>query len=90
MYYLSASKIRKDIKSNEIGRHIPMHIKWVKGMIAEGTVLQAGKWGQGGGIIIMEAGEIEEAEGIIRKDPLIKAGLVTYEIGEFFPDVKFQ
>ncbi len=88
MYYLSTNTIKDNIDHNMIGKSIPLHIDWIKKMLTEGIVLQAGKWGEKSGITIVEADSIEEAISIVKRDPLISSGLVTYEIGEFLPHKK--
>ena len=67
---------------------IPEHIKWVREQIDNGTIKQSGKWGESGGITIIQADSIAEVEDIIKKDPL--KDLTSYEIKQFFPDVKID
>ncbi|MEJ2255072.1 MAG: YciI family protein [Nitrospirota bacterium] len=64
---------------------MPPHVEWLRQRMAEGKVLQAGKWGDIGGMWVLEAGSIEEARALVEQDPLISSGLTTYELAEFFP-----
>ncbi len=88
MYYLSINTFKEGVGSEEIGKVIPLHKEWIREMIASGAVVQAGKWGAAGGVVILKAESHAEAEGLLRNDPLIGSGLVNYELGAFHPDVK--
>jgi uncharacterized protein YciI len=80
MYFLSVNKIKTGANPEDIKRTIPLHIQWVKEMISRGCIVQAGKWGETGGIAIIQANSASEAGEIINTDPLIKSGIVTFEI----------
>ncbi len=90
MYYLTTNKILPDANREEIMKTVQAHILWTKNMISEGIVLQAGKWGETGGMAIIKARDIDEAKRILNEDPLIKAGLVDFELERFYPDVSME
>lgn len=56
--------------------------------IQSGEIVQAGKWGETGGMAIIMAENIDEAKKILQDDPLIKSGAVSFIIDRFYPDVK--
>jgi len=88
MYYLTVSKTIEGTDIEKVKSVIPEHIKWVREQIDNGTIKQSGKWGESGGITIIQADSIAEVEDIIKKDPL--KDLTSYEIKQFFPDVKID
>jgi uncharacterized protein YciI len=87
MYFLSANRPKNDIAAEEIGAVIGRHIEWTKDMIAKGIVKQSGKWGEIGGMTLLEADDSREARRIVESDPLVRSGLVTFELDSFYPDV---
>src|SRR3990172_4456172 len=88
MYFLAINKIKKGTDPAEIGKTIPPHIQWTKKQIAEGRIAQAGKWGDSGGMAIVRSESLVETERLLAEDPLIQAGLVTYEVARLYPDVE--
>ncbi len=58
-------------------------------MLSGGKIVQAGKWGDSGGMAIFQAEDITDAEKILNEDPLIKSGLVTFELARLYPDRDF-
>lgn len=90
MYFMAVNQIKQDANGEKLHSVIPQHVQWLRDRIAEGVVLQAGKWGNTGGMAIIKAGSEEEAEGILNNDPLIKSGLVTYVNAELLPVVEFK
>lgn len=87
MYVVLVNRTKPDVDRGRMENLIPPHIEWLKGKIKEGLVLQAGKWGDIGGMWILRAGSVEEAREAVREDPLLGSGLVTYEMAEYFPMV---
>ena len=87
MYFLSINKIRQDVNPAEVGAAIASHIAWTRQELAAGRLAQAGKWGEAGGMAIVRAGDIGEAERIVGRDPLVAAGLVDCETAPLYPDV---
>ncbi|NOX34812.1 MAG: hypothetical protein GXP56_13960 [Deltaproteobacteria bacterium] len=90
MYFLAINKIKQEEVAVNFTAIIKNHIEWTKKEIENGNILQAGKWGKSGGMSIIKALSIDEAERVLRNDPLIQAGLVNYEIDEFYPDKKIN
>jgi uncharacterized protein YciI len=88
MYFLSINRVRKDADPASIGRVVGAHVQWLKALISQGVVRQAGKWGEAGGIVIIVAKDQIEAEAIQEQDPLVGSKLVTYELARFYPDVE--
>lgn len=90
MYFMSVNQMKPDVSSEDVHAVISQHVQWLRDKIAEGIVIQAGKWGNTGGMAIIKAGSAEEAEGIIQGDPIIRSDLVTYVIAELQPAVEFK
>jgi hypothetical protein len=64
--------------------------EWAKKQLATGVLVQAGKWGDHGGMIIIKAGTREEADRVVNQDPLVKADLVTFETAELHAAAAFK
>ncbi len=90
MYFLSVNQVSPDATPAEIGRVVGAHIAWSKELIAAGTVLQAGRWGEGRGVAIIKASDLAEAEALQQRDPLVSSGLATYELARLYPDVPLE
>jgi uncharacterized protein YciI len=52
--------------------------------------VQAGKWGDHGGMIVVRVETREEADKVVNQDPLVQAGLITFETGQLHPAVAFK
>jgi uncharacterized protein YciI len=52
--------------------------------------MQAGKWGDNGGMIVVKAESREEADKVVNQDPLVLADLITFETAELHPAVAFK
>lgn len=87
---MAINKFKPNLNSDEIGKVVPLHISWIKGRTSSGEIVQAGKWGDSGGMVMLMAKDISEAETILSSDPLIKSGLITFELSQFYPDVKIK
>ncbi len=81
-YFLSINHIKKDIDTATLNDVIVRHRQWAKEMLAAGVLAQAGKWGDHGGMVVVRAATREEADRIVNEDPLVQAGIVTFETGE--------
>jgi uncharacterized protein YciI len=90
MYFLSVNQLNPDASLAEIGPVVAAHIAWSKELIAAGTVIQAGRWGEGRGIAIIKASGLAEAEALQATDPLVSSGLATYELARLHPDVPLE
>ena len=71
--------------------YINAHKSWVNHLRSQGLNISSGylvdaqgKPG-GGGLLVLESTDIETAKILIRQDPMIVAGLVTWEIQEWIP-----
>lgn len=88
MYFLMTNHVKENIEFEKLKPVINDHIRWTKEQINSGTIKQAGKWGEMGGMAIIEAENLSLAERIISEDPLVKSTLINYELERFYPDVK--
>jgi uncharacterized protein YciI len=90
MYFLSINKIKPDADRKEINKTLLVHRSWAKQQLKAGTLVQAGKWGDWGGMIVIRAGTREEADAVVNQDPLVIADLITFETAELHPAVPFK
>ena len=88
MYFLMTNHVKKNIEFEKLKPVINDHIRWTKEQINNGAIKQAGKWGETGGMAIIEAENLSLAEKIISEDPLVKAKLINYEFERLYPDVE--
>jgi len=88
MYFMSVNKLRDDADRTQVGAAIGAHVQWSKSLIAAGTLAQAGRWGESGGMAIIKARDLAEAEAIQKADPLIASGLAVFELERLYPDVE--
>lgn len=73
MYFLSVNQLKPDASPREIGRVVSDHIAWSRALIEKGTLVQAGRWGEGRGMAIIKAGDLAEAEAVQAQDPLVSS-----------------
>jgi uncharacterized protein YciI len=66
----------------EIDRHAPAHIDWIKAGYARGSFLASGRKVPRTGGFILAKGERAEIEALIATDPFMVAGVTTYDITE--------
>ena len=90
MYFMSINKFKPNADWVQINETIPLHREWVKKQLAAGVLVQAGKWGDRGGMIIVKAETREEADRVVNQDPLVKADLITFETAEIHPAVALK
>ncbi len=90
MYFMSVNKIKPGAERAQINKTIPLHREWAKKQLAVGVLVQAGKWGDNGGMIVIKAESREEADRVVNEDPLVQAGLITFETEELHPAVAFK
>jgi len=90
MYFMSINKFISNADPTLINKIIPLHRAWVKDQIAAGVLVQAGKWGDSGGMIIVKAETREAAESVVNKDPLVQSGLITFETAQLHAAVAFK
>ena len=90
MYFMSINKFKPGTDPALINKTIPLHREWAKKLLAAGVLVQAGKWGDSGGMIVITAETREEADGIVNQDPLVKSGLITFETAQLHAAVAFK
>jgi uncharacterized protein YciI len=90
MYFMSVNKFKDDADWAQINSVLSSHREWVKKQIAAGVIVQAGKWGDRGGMIIIRAGSMSEAEKIADQDPLAQARLINFETAVLHAAVPFK
>lgn len=90
MYFMSINKFKPDAEHTLINKVILSHREWVKKLLVAGTLAQAGKWGERGGMIIIRAESMAEAEKIADEDPFAQAGLIVFETAQLHPAVSFK
>lgn len=76
------AKIEKGIVEKAVfDQYVPAHINYVKELIAKGHQARSGYWARrGGGMLVFEAANLEEAKALVAEDPLVKNGCVSYEL----------
>ena len=68
---------------------IKEHKLWVKKLIDQGIYIKSGflvdkdKSPGAGGLLIIECGSFEEAEILIREDPMVKSNIVIWNLNEW-------
>ncbi len=90
MYFMSINKIKPGVEIALLNKTLAEHRKWAKEQLAAGVLVQAGKWGDHGGMIIVRAGSREEADRVVDQDPLAQAGIITFETAEIHSAVAFK
>jgi uncharacterized protein YciI len=89
MYFMSINKFKSNADRTQINKTILLHREWAKQQLAAGVLVQAGKWGDHGGMIVVRAETREEADTVVNQDPLVQAGLITFETAQLHPAVAF-
>ena len=89
-YLLATNQMNEQFTPKQIKKVIPAHVDWVRSGLNSGLLVQSGKWGDTGGMCIIEADNMNEAEGILLSDPLIKLKPVSYRLDPFYPDIAFN
>lgn len=90
MYFMSINKLKSGADPAQLNKAIALHREWAKQQLAAGILVQAGKWGDHGGMIIVRAESREEADRVVNQDPLVLAGLITFETAELHAAVAFK
>ncbi len=90
MYFMSINKVKPGVDYVQFNKAIAAHREWVRKQLAAGVLVQTGKWGDNGVMIVVQAGSREEADKIVNQDPLILAGLITFETAELHAAVAFM
>ena len=66
----------------EIDRHVPAHMDWIKAGYASGTFLASGRKVPRTGGFILAKGDRADIEALVATDPFMVAGVTTYDIIE--------
>ena len=66
----------------EVDKHVPAHIDWVKAGYASGTFLASGRKVPRTGGFILAKGDRAEIEALVATDPFMVAGVTIYDISE--------
>jgi uncharacterized protein YciI len=90
VYFMSINKFKPGGDRAQINKVIHLHREWAKKQLAAGVLVQAGKWGDNGGMIVVKAESREEADRIVNEDPLVEADLITFETAQLYPAVVFK
>ena len=85
MFFLFIDTINPGVTEAELGRVIPAHIDWLNDQFAAGAIVQAGKWGDIGGMVIYRAESLDQAQALVETDPLVASGLIEYRLDVFYP-----
>jgi uncharacterized protein YciI len=78
-------KIEKGIvNKSTFDKFVTAHKSYVKQLIANGYQAKTGYWGEfGGGMMLFQATDLEEAKTIVAHDPLVQNGCVDYQLYEW-------
>ena len=82
MYFLAINQLKSEFKSFELSLEFDEQEDWGEEAISSGAILQAGKWGEHGAIVIMADSE-SEARTIAENCPLFEYELIDIEILSF-------
>jgi len=70
----------------EVDAHREAHLAYLAGLNAQGRLLISGRRVPPvGGVVVLRADSLEEAQAIMAEDPFAKAGVAKYEPIEFTP-----
>ncbi len=82
--FLAVSEYVVDLDT--VAAHVPAHRDWVLGLYERGTMLASGPRNpRVGGVLLLTASSLAEAEAIVAGDPLVLTGSATYAFTEFAP-----
>lgn len=85
MYFLFVDTHKDGVEHHDLAPFIPGHIAWVEELMADGRMVQAGRWGDIGGAAIFKADSKDTVLAWLADDPLTASGLVDWRLEEFFP-----
>ncbi|MEB3358253.1 MAG: YciI family protein [Synechococcales bacterium] len=72
------------VEKSTFDRFVPAHKDYVRGLIEKGHAAKTGYWAEfGGGMLLFQASDRQEAEAIVAADPLVASGCVRYELHEW-------
>jgi uncharacterized protein YciI len=71
---------------DEVDRHREAHLAFLAGLNERGHILVSGRRNPPvGGVIVIDAEDLDAAKAIMAEDPFAKAGVARYEPYEFTP-----
>ncbi|PWS56517.1 YciI family protein [Pseudoalteromonas sp. meg-B1] len=71
---------------SEVDQYIQAHVSYLEKYYASGKFIASGrKVPRTGGVILINAGSLEEVDSIIKEDPFHIANVANYEVTEFIP-----
>jgi uncharacterized protein YciI len=78
-------KIEKGIVNKEVfDLYVDQHIDYVQGLVKNGHQAKTGYWAElGGGMMIFHAENRDEAEAIVKNDPLVQNNCVEFELHQW-------
>lgn len=78
-------KIEKGIVDKAtFDQFVPAHQDYVRRLNQQGCHAKTGYWRErGGGMMLFQAANLQEAEAIVTQDPLIQNGCVDYHLHEW-------
>lgn len=78
-------KIEKGIvDKSTFDQFVSAHKDYVQNLVARGHQAKTGYWRErGGGMMVFQAANLEEAKAIVAQDPLIQHGCVEYQLHEW-------
>jgi uncharacterized protein YciI len=78
-------KIEKGVvEKATFDQFVPAHRDYVRRLIQQGHQAKTGYWqDRGGGMMLFQAANLQEAEAIMAQDPLIQSGCVDYQLHEW-------
>jgi uncharacterized protein YciI len=78
-------KIERGIVDKQtFDRYVNSHKEYVRNLILKGHQAKTGYWAKwGGGMLLFQASNLEEAQEIVARDPLVENKCVEWEIHEW-------
>jgi uncharacterized protein YciI len=85
MYFLFVDKIKEGINHQALENVIPAHIEWIGRNTEAGHIVQAGRWGDIGGMVVFRGEEEPAIRDLLAEDPLVASGLIEWDLAPFYP-----
>jgi uncharacterized protein YciI len=82
--FVFVSEYRKPL--DEVDEHREAHLAFLAGLNEQGRILISGRRNPPvGGVVVIDAADLDEAKAIMAEDPFAKAGVAEYVPYEFTP-----
>jgi uncharacterized protein YciI len=82
--FLFVSEYQKPL--DEVDQHREAHLAFLAGLNEKGHILISGRRNPPvGGVVVIDAKDLDDAKAIMAEDPFAKAGVAKYEPYEFTP-----